>query len=228
MSQPVNVGYSYGHTKVKDTNQSARDIYAFLQLFFGEYPQYATSPFHISGESYAGHYLPALSAEIIGNNKEAESKKLIKINYQSMLIGNGWTDPRTQFKGYADFGCTSNNDYKPLFDQQTCDTMVSTYGQCKSLMDACYKMRTSLACVPASIYCEKSQTEPYDKLGLNPYDIRKKCEGDTGMCYDIFQSIEAYANRNDVRRNMGIHEDAGKFAACDDSVGLRFYRTGDG
>jgi cathepsin A (carboxypeptidase C) len=228
MFQPVKVGYSYGQTNVKDTNESARDVYAFLQLFFAEYPQYATSPFHISGESYGGHYLPALSTEIIRNNAVAESKNLIKINYKSMLIGNGWTEPRTQFKGYAEFGCSNDSDYKPLFDQHTCDSMAQTYGRCKTLMDACYKTSTSLTCVPANLYCEKSQTGAYDKLGLNPYDIRKKCEGDTGLCYDLLQSIEDYANRKDVRANLGVNKDAGKFTGCNDGVGMRFYRTGDG
>lgn len=37
---------------MKNTEESARDVYAFLQLFLDEYKKYANSPFHISGESY--------------------------------------------------------------------------------------------------------------------------------------------------------------------------------
>lgn len=54
LDQPVNVGYSYGKTKIASTKDSARDVYAFLQLFLSEYSEYANNPFHISGESYAG------------------------------------------------------------------------------------------------------------------------------------------------------------------------------
>lgn len=106
------MGYSYGKTKVKSTEESARDVYAFLQLFLDEYKQYASNPFHISGESYAGHYLPAISSEIIHQNENATENGLLEINYQSMLIGNGWTSPRTQFREYATFGCTNYTQCK--------------------------------------------------------------------------------------------------------------------
>lgn len=55
--KPVNVGYSYGKTKVKTSKESARDVYAFLQLFLGQFPEYAANPFHISGESYGAYNL---------------------------------------------------------------------------------------------------------------------------------------------------------------------------
>ncbi|KAG2214852.1 hypothetical protein INT46_000150 [Mucor plumbeus] len=229
LDQPVNVGYSYGDTKVRNTDESARDVYAFLQLFFAEYSQYANSPFHISGESYGGHYLPAISTEIIHKNKVAKENNLLEINYKSMLIGNGWTDPRTQFKEYATYGCSSDGSAnKPLFDQTTCEKMVESYPRCRKLQDACYKMPSSITCVPANLYCEKSQTGAFDETGLNPYDIRKKCEGDSGLCYDLIESIEIYANKEDVRETLGVDEKAGKYAGCSDSVGYRFYQTGDG
>ncbi|KAG2209772.1 hypothetical protein INT47_001920 [Mucor saturninus] len=227
LDQPVNVGYSYGETKVKNTQESARDVYAFLQLFFSEYSKYAASPFHISGESYGGHYLPAISTEIIRNNNEL-APGAIKINYQSMLIGNGWTDPRTQFQHYETFGCATDSEYKPLFDAETCENMKSSYPRCEKLMDACYKFQNSLTCIPASMYCEKTQAGAFDKTGLNPYDIRKDCEGDSGLCYDLIESIEKYANDEQVKESLGVDAKAGKYSGCSNSVGYRFYQTGDG
>ena len=55
LSQPVNVGYSYGKKKISTSKESARDVYAFLQLFLGQFPEYAANPFHISGESYGSY-----------------------------------------------------------------------------------------------------------------------------------------------------------------------------
>lgn len=106
--------------------------------------------------------------------------------------------------------------------------MEHTYDRCKTLMDACYNMPSSLTCVPANLYCEKSQTGAFDKTGLNPYDIRRKCEGDSGLCYDLIETIDGYANREDVRQNLGVDQKAGKYSGCSDSVGYRFYQTGDG
>ena len=54
LDQPLNVGYSYGSGGASNTDAAAADVYAFLQLFFKEFPQYADLDFHISGESYAG------------------------------------------------------------------------------------------------------------------------------------------------------------------------------
>jgi cathepsin A (carboxypeptidase C) len=230
LDQPVGVGYSYGKTKVKSTKESARDVYAFLQLFFSEYTQYADNPFHISGESYGGHYLPALSTEIISNNEKIQSEEnsgLIKINYESMLIGNGWTDPRRQFQHYSTFACAHDSDFKPIFDEDTCKSMIDSYPRCEMLMNACYKYNNALTCIPAGLYCQKSQADAFDKTGLNPYDIRKLCEGDSGLCYTAIEAIEVYANDADVRAELGVDEQAGKYAGCSDSVGYRFVQTGD-
>ncbi|KAI8876330.1 peptidase S10, serine carboxypeptidase [Backusella circina FSU 941] len=228
LDQPVNVGYSYGKTKVRSTEESARDVYAFLQLFLGEFSDYARGNFHISGESYGGHYLPALSSEIIKNNKVAEEKGLLELNYESMLIGNGWTDPLTQFKHYETFACANDSPYKPIFDEETCEKMRNAYPRCEMLSKACYNLPSSLTCIPAGLYCEKVTNGPFDKTGLNPYDIRKKCEGDSGLCYSLIEAIEIYANDEDVRANLGVDDAAGKYAGCSDSVGYRFYQTGDG
>jgi len=44
-----------------------------LQLFFMQYPKYAHLKFFIFGESYAGHYVPALSAKIVVENANASN-----------------------------------------------------------------------------------------------------------------------------------------------------------
>lgn len=53
LDQPLNVGYSYGSGGASNTDAAAKDVYAFLQLFFKEFPKYSDLDFHISGESYA-------------------------------------------------------------------------------------------------------------------------------------------------------------------------------
>jgi cathepsin A (carboxypeptidase C) len=47
----LNVGYSYGSDGASNTNAAAKDVYAFLQLFFQEFPEYAELDFHVAGES---------------------------------------------------------------------------------------------------------------------------------------------------------------------------------
>ena len=65
-----------------------------------KYPQYKSNDFFIIGESYAGHYVPAISAKLV---KEIEAGNS-KINYKGSAIGNGLTDPQVQFKNYGELG----------------------------------------------------------------------------------------------------------------------------
>lgn len=50
----------------------------------------------MTGESYAGHYVPAIAHHIWTENKSAEDA--LKINFGGMAIGNGLTHPAEQYK----------------------------------------------------------------------------------------------------------------------------------
>ena len=93
LDAPNGAGYSYGSDLASDTREYAADVYAFFQIFFAEYPQYAQLDFHIFGESYAGHYIPALATAIVEGNRAPEN---VPIQLRSVGIGNGMTDPLTQ------------------------------------------------------------------------------------------------------------------------------------
>jgi serine carboxypeptidase-like clade 4 len=42
------------------------------QAFFKEHPELAKNDFYITGESYAGHYIPAFAARVHRGNKAKE------------------------------------------------------------------------------------------------------------------------------------------------------------
>jgi vitellogenic carboxypeptidase-like protein len=62
------------------------------------FPELQSNDFFVSGESYAGKYIPAISYAIHQRNPTAS----VKINLQGILIGNGLSDPINQFN-YGDF-----------------------------------------------------------------------------------------------------------------------------
>ncbi|KAH3078916.1 hypothetical protein KXW78_001717 [Aspergillus fumigatus] len=72
-SRPVDVGFSYvdgGHELPRDSKEAAVDMHRFLQLFVSEvFPHLQDLPVHVSGESFAGHYIPYLGAQIIQQNE---------------------------------------------------------------------------------------------------------------------------------------------------------------
>ncbi|OQS03019.1 serine protease family S10, partial [Thraustotheca clavata] len=74
LDQPTGVGFSYGATSDDDHNEDdvGRNINAFLQGFLKKHPKYQSNPFFITGESYAGHYVPAAAHYIVNNANASE------------------------------------------------------------------------------------------------------------------------------------------------------------
>jgi len=60
------------------------------------YPEFKDTPIILSGESYAGHYLPAISAYLIKKNDP-------EVHLAGVAMGNPWTNPQLQFEAGADF-----------------------------------------------------------------------------------------------------------------------------
>merc|ERR1712166_213356 len=100
--QPAGVGFSSGLGTHNEAGV-ASNMYTFLQGFYEKFPQYQKTPFYIFGESYAGHYVPAISHKIWENNKASEG---IHVPLAGIAIGNGLTNPEEQYKWYAEMGHT--------------------------------------------------------------------------------------------------------------------------
>ena len=98
LDQPVNTGYSYSGGSVTNSVAAGKDVYALLTLFFKQFPEYSSQDFFIAGESYAGHYIPVFTSEILSHKKT-------NINLKSVLIGNGLTDGYTQYAHYEPMAC---------------------------------------------------------------------------------------------------------------------------
>jgi len=73
LESPAGVGFSYSNTssdyKLSGDKRTADDSYTFLVNWLERFPQYKTRDFYVTGESYAGHYIPELASTILTNNK---------------------------------------------------------------------------------------------------------------------------------------------------------------
>jgi len=73
LESPAGVGFSYSNTSADydhtGDKSTAKDAYVFLINWLERFPQYKTRDFYITGESYAGHYVPQLAYTILLNNK---------------------------------------------------------------------------------------------------------------------------------------------------------------
>ena len=87
LESPAGVGFSYSNrTSDYDTSgdrRTAEDNYKFLVHWLERFPEYKDRDFYISGESYAGHYVPQLAHTILYYNNKAN--KTI-INLKGILV----------------------------------------------------------------------------------------------------------------------------------------------
>lgn len=221
LEQPLGVGFSYGDSKVTSTHVAGQDVYIFLELFFQQFPNLRKNDFHIAGESYAGHYIPQIAHEIVVEHPERT------FNLTSVLIGNGITDSLTQMDYYEPMACGKGGHHAVLSDED-CQKMEKGADRCRVLNRVCYETERNIPCFLATSFCDTAIMGPYEKTGLNVYDIRAPCEdqGDDGMCYFGMRYIEEYMNLPEVQEAVG--SDVHHYTGCDDTVFNGFIFTGDG
>lgn len=70
----------------------AEDNYKALLAFFAKFPNLKKNEFYITGESYAGIYIPYLANYIIKANRLPSTETKIKLT--GIMINNACTDPR--------------------------------------------------------------------------------------------------------------------------------------
>jgi cathepsin A (carboxypeptidase C) len=216
LDQPVNTGFSYSSGSVSDTVSAGKDAYAFLSLFFQQFPEYKDLAFHIAGESYAGHYVPVFADTILKHEDRG-------FNLTSVLIGNGLTDPLRQYDYYQPMAC-GEGGAPSVLEPQECESMLNAQSRCDSLIKACYDSQSAWTCVPATVYCNNVMMGPYQRTGRNVYDIREDCEGGN-LCYPQLDVIDKYLNLPEVKAAVGAEIET--YQGCNFDVNRNFVFSGD-
>ncbi len=101
IDQPIGTGYSNGSifNLPKNEEKIREHMGIFLTKFYKKYPEFKNKPLYISGESYAGHYIPFIADYLL----EKPEFKEQGIELAGIAIGNGWVDPGNQYSGYSPF-----------------------------------------------------------------------------------------------------------------------------
>jgi carboxypeptidase C (cathepsin A) len=64
LDQPVGVGFSYGSPILNTMSDGADEFVNFLLAFYNKYPEFKQRKLLITGESYAGKYIPLFATHI--------------------------------------------------------------------------------------------------------------------------------------------------------------------
>jgi cathepsin A (carboxypeptidase C) len=217
LDQPVNAGFSYSSKNVHDTATAAKDVYVFLEAFFKKFTQYQKTKFHIVGESYAGHYIPAIVTEILKHNADRP------FELASVAIGNGAVDNLHQYAYYEPMAC-GDGGVDPVISDSECVEMNNTWPTCERMIEKCRKLDTVGACVNASDFCDSFIYEPLDARGYNFYNLEHNCTTEDGNCYIEDSYVGKFLNKKEVQKEIGVNR---KFEACNDKILNDFGKYGD-
>lgn len=206
IEQPVNTGFSYSKNRINSSVAAANDMAAFLDLFFTKFKQYSTQPFHIAGQSYAGHWIPALGHEIV-------TKNYTNINLKSLLIGNGLTDCLSQYRHFAPMAC-GKGGHPAVLGAGDCKAMEDGVAKCEPYIKKCYDSLTESACSEATKVCNNAVFPIYGRSGRSHYDVRVR-SGDEYKGYapewlnkaEVKKALGVESNRRYERCNGGVYQD---------------------
>ena len=203
IDQPIGTGFS-GGTLIdmpKFEKEVAEQFKIFLLGFYAKYPEFKGRDLYITGESYAGHYIPFISAKILDSPDLIDSG----VNLVGVGIGNGWVSPQSQVMGYAPFA------YQNKMINIIGETVLQTgFRFCKILMENNIPYFNILVCNYLTQAILGSPISP----NFNVYDIRRKCDVPP-LCYD-FSDMETYLNRKDVQEVLGVQ--GRKWESCNMEV----------
>ena len=159
IESPGDVGFSYIDSKLDyeleiNDDIAAEDNFKALLDFFSKFPTFKGKDFYISGESYAGIYIPMLANKIILYNKDVKSSS--KINLKGILVGNG----------VADWNYDANN------------AMID-FAFTHHLTNYEHRMQYNQYCIME--YDAKKCNDLYNKMvpwleNINMYDYLQRCE----------------------------------------------------
>ena len=188
VDQPVGTGYSKGSILDYATSEEviSSDFYVFLQGFLERFPEFKGRAMFITGESYAGHYIPAIGSYVYAQNNS-------DVNLVGVAIGNGWVDPYIQYPAYNTFALENG-----LIGKTQSFLLDGAFAACQGLINTGVWL----------VAMEECQLAVTTILGFpllprfNVYDIRKQCDYPP-LCYD-FTPVENFLNRADVIESLGV------------------------
>jgi carboxypeptidase C (cathepsin A) len=197
-SETRKVLYSRGY--VKDERGVAADLLTFMDQFYARYPEQKNADLFLTGESYAGKYVPALAYAILESNQghryhyrnndddEGDEYEQIIFPLKGIALGNSLTDPIKQIRVHADHAY-----FLGLVSRAQAEHM-------RELQDAAIKEAHSGRFLASNQY----RVDLFDYFknvtgGINWYDIRK------GNVPNDWSKMEAFLNLPEIKDALNIY-----------------------
>jgi cathepsin A (carboxypeptidase C) len=239
LEQPGGVGYSRViPTVIENSKQGAQDLSIFLDLFIrntkfthpttGAPFDFQNAPFHIAGESYAGHYIPALGSLMV---KTGQAKAL---KLQSIFIGNAAVDEQVIGDGLVDLICPPSAmisptiTFNPASLTTDCSRQMSIYMPlCSKAIEDCRTKKNNAVCGQVETQCESVGGGFWGTYyNKNPYDASATYSADAEQTEYYETPLKSFLNVPTRKKSFGI-DNAVTWKWSNDNMFTRFIRSGD-
>ncbi|KAJ6535565.1 serine carboxypeptidase [Mycena capillaripes] len=166
IDQPVGVGFSHGTESVGTSQDAAADVWTFLQIFLKDsrFSNLAANDLAIWTESYGGHYGPTFAAYFLSQNTAiaAGSVSGLHLNLKTLGVGDGLTDPISQYPGYITYA--GSNPYHALVSSTVIARANTSWNTattgCKARITACNAGGSNSVCSAAQSFCNNNILSP--------------------------------------------------------------------
>uniref|UniRef100_A0A915M806 Carboxypeptidase n=1 Tax=Meloidogyne javanica TaxID=6303 RepID=A0A915M806_MELJA len=179
IESPAGVGFSYatdGNVATND-NIAADDNYLAIKQFFKKYPKFLKNDIYITGESYAGIYLPMLTSLIV------KGMSKFKINLKGLAIGNPYLNKKIDYESNLIYAYGHGVVDEELWQSVKKDC-------CKGCVDGCDIEKLVGSCSTNAIQIYNS----FFNGNINAYDIYRNCGNSPNASsyqkYDMFSRAD--------------------------------------
>lgn len=192
VDNPVGAGFSYTNNKayVKNEEEMRAQFVQGLRSFFKLHPELLVHPLWVTGESYAGKYIPNIVHELDAQitKDKANGGQFANLKLHGMMLGNGVYNMTAQVTTITDFAY-----YQGIIDEHTRDLGKKNESACVEKIHAGYKMAGQF-CENATVrwlYWQVAQIPMYYDLGLKDMDLDS-----------ITASMSSWLSRDDVKKAL--------------------------
>ncbi|KAE8704538.1 Serine carboxypeptidase-like 33 [Hibiscus syriacus] len=211
VESPIGVGFSYTNTSSDLTKLDdafvAEDAYNFMVNWLQRYPQFKSRDFFISGESYAGHYVPQL-AELV-HDRNNDRRRYPFINLKGFMVGNPVTNDNYDYAGIMDYAWSHSVIPDDLYrrSKQVCDFKAVVWSnECNDVVNQVFDKYSEIDIY--NIYAPKcllntTSSATADKKKEHGLKRVRILAGGNDPCYSEYAKM--YFNRPDVQKS--IHAD---------------------
>ncbi|PIA41804.1 hypothetical protein AQUCO_02200319v1 [Aquilegia coerulea] len=186
IESPAGVGWSYSNTTsdyVTGDSKTANDMHIFFMKWFEKFPDLKSRDLFLTGESYAGHYIPQLANVLLDHNIHSSG---LKFKIKGVAIGNPLLNLDKDIGSIFDFYLSHGMISDEIGDKirNDCNFDDYTFGSPNNMSES----------------CNQAMNDAFKVVGqyINSYDVI------LDVCYPAIVQQELRLQKMATKMSVGV------------------------